>query len=415
MKRRIIAVFMMLAMLIPVLPVAVSMANSASAVERIELNMDAITIGVEQNVKTIKPVAYPEGSATEFTWKSEDPSIAKVNEKGKIKGVKKDTTTITVSAGGAEAEVQVIVVKKGKGVTKVTLNKKTASVTRGKSLTLKATLTPKKPKNKTVIWKSSDEAIATVDSKGKVTGVAPGKATITAIASSGKTAKCKVTVTGVKVKKIKLSGNKTMLRNETQQLNAAIKPEDADNKELKWTSSNKKIAKVDGNGVVTALKKGEVTITAAAKDGSGVKGTFKITVKKGIFVPTPTPTPETTPVPTAAPTASAAPTDAPVVTATPVPEATATVTPEATPEVVEDVKYETVVDEEGNEGIAITEYTGNEKKVVIPEIINGLPVTEIADSAFEGNTTIQEIDLPDTIVRIGKRAFAGCTSLRSMN
>ena len=44
-----------------------------------------------------------------------------------------------------------------------------------------------------------------------------------------------------------------------------------------------------------------------------------------------------------------------------------------------------------------------------------MPVTEIGDEAFMNNTTIEEIVIPDTVVVIGKRAFAGCTSLKKMN
>lgn len=166
--KKILAATVAMAILIPM--AAISFA--APAVDRIELNIDAITIGVGQKVKTVKPAAYPEGAAAAFTWESADENIAKVNAAGKITGVKKGSTTITIAAGnGVTAVVEVNVVKKGKGVTKIALNKKSASIARGKSVALKAAFTPAKPKNKTVIWKSSDESVATVDNKGKVTGV----------------------------------------------------------------------------------------------------------------------------------------------------------------------------------------------------------------------------------------------------
>ena len=85
--------------------------------------------------------------------------------------------TIT-AANGVKAELDVTVVKKGKGGTAIGLSKKSATVTRRKTLTLKASLTPSTPKNKKVIWTSSNESIATVDSTGKITAVANGEATI---------------------------------------------------------------------------------------------------------------------------------------------------------------------------------------------------------------------------------------------
>ena len=71
----------------------------------------------------------------------------------------------------------------------IKLDKKTANVTCGKTTTLKATLNCEG----TVTWKSSDSKIATVDSKGKITGKQAGKVAITATAF-GKSAKCTVTV-----------------------------------------------------------------------------------------------------------------------------------------------------------------------------------------------------------------------------
>ena len=79
--------------------------------------------------------------------------------------------------------------------TKITLNKKTAGLVKGKTVTLKATVTPDNASNKAVTWKSSNTKVATVDSKGKVKALKLGKATITATAAdgSGVSASCQVT------------------------------------------------------------------------------------------------------------------------------------------------------------------------------------------------------------------------------
>jgi hypothetical protein len=61
--------------------------------------------------------------------------------------------------------------------------------------------------------------------------------------------------------------------------------------------------------------------------------------------------------------------------------------------------------------IAITRYTGNEKTVTVPKTINGKNVTEIAQGAFQNNTTIEKVILPDTVTKIDVNAFAGCTKL----
>ncbi|MCR5418709.1 MAG: Ig-like domain-containing protein, partial [Lachnospiraceae bacterium] len=88
----------------------------------------------------------------------------------------------------------------------------------------------------------------------------------------------------VKVSSIKLTGVSTKIAaGKKIKLTAEVKPDNATNKTLKWSSSNTKVATVDQNGTVKVSKSAggkKVTITAEAADGSGKKATFKITVMK---------------------------------------------------------------------------------------------------------------------------------------
>ena len=90
-------------------------------------------------------------------------------------------------------------------------------------------------------------------------------------------------------------------------------------------------------------------------------------------------------------------------------------------EVIE-VKIETFVRIYGDfeygyleDGIIITGYIGNDSEVVVPLTIEEMDVIAIGEKVFEGNTELVSINLPDTIETIGKRAFADCTNLSSMN
>ena len=71
----------------------------------------------------------------------------------------------------------------------------------------------------------------------------------------------------------------TVMRGKTAALKVTVSPSNANNKTLKWTTSNKAVATVTSRGVVKGIKKGTATITATATDGSKKKVTCKVTVK----------------------------------------------------------------------------------------------------------------------------------------
>lgn len=227
-------------------------------------------------------------TATDKTikWTTSNKNVATVSTDGVVTAVAAGTATITATAAddsGVKATCKITVTNLVIKVTRVTLNKTTASVVKGKTLTLTATVTPTNATNKKVTWKSSNTKIATVDSNGKVTAKAAGTATITCTAAdgSGKSAACKITVKNPPVKVTKLKINKTsvdLLKGKTVQLKVTVTPSNATNKAVTWTSSNKRIATVTSNGLVKAVGTGTVTITAKAKDGSGKKVTCKINV-----------------------------------------------------------------------------------------------------------------------------------------
>ena len=135
-------------------------------------------------------------------------------------------------------------------------------------------------------WSSSDEKVATVKD-GKVTAVAPGTATITVKTVDGeKTATCavkveakKIPVTGVTLDKEETG----LVEGEEVTLVATLAPENATEKTVEWSSSDKKVATVK-DGKVTAVAPGTATITVKTVDGSKT-ATCKVTVeKKGIPV-----------------------------------------------------------------------------------------------------------------------------------
>ena len=177
-------------------------------------------------------------------------------------------------------------------VTGVSLDKTTLSLETGKIATLKATVAPIDATNKGLNWASDNEKVATVDSKGVVTAVAPGTANIKVGTKDGnKSAQTKVTVkdpavavTGVKLDKTELS----VEEGATAQLKATIAPGNATNKKVAWKSGNPEMFTIDGNGKVTGVKAGSATAVATTDDG-GKTAEAKVTVTAK---PEPEPDPE---------------------------------------------------------------------------------------------------------------------------
>ena len=167
-------------------------------------------------------------------------------------------------------------------VSGVALDKKVATINVGKTVTVKATVTPANADNKTLVWTSSNTKIATV-SNGVVKGVKAGRVIITAKTTDGSniSATCTVTVKQP-VTSISLSKKATMYTGKKLTLKAKVNPANASNKALTWKSSNTKIAKVASNGVVTGVKAGTVKITATAKDGSRKSATCTVTVRQSV-------------------------------------------------------------------------------------------------------------------------------------
>lgn len=250
-------------------------------VTKIKLNKKSASI-MKGKTLTLKATISPANATNKnVTWKSSNKKVATVKN-GVVTAVAKGTATITVTTkdGGKTATCK-ITVKNPIAVKSVKLNKSKASLEKGKTLALKATIAPSNAANKNVTWKSSNKSVATVDKSGVVKAVKKGTATIKVTTSDGsKTASCKITVTDpVKVKNIKFDKKSyTVKKGKTLTLEPIIAPKNATNKEVTYKSSNAKVASIDKNGKVRGLKKGKVTITVTTKDGKK-KATCQVIVK----------------------------------------------------------------------------------------------------------------------------------------
>ena len=226
-----------------------------------------------------------DATGVELVWSSSDNSIVKVDQKGKVTAVKKGKATITVqtSDGKFKATCTVTVSEKVVDVSKIVLDKHDITIYVGKSANVGYKITPTNASDKGVTWKSDNKNIATVDKYGNIVGVKVGTTTITVTTNSGKkTDKLTVRVKDnkpVEVTEVTISGKSSGNVKDKITLTATIKPTNAANKKLTWSSSDDNIATVDQTGKVTLHKAGTVTIYAKTANGVTGKHTIKVNDK----------------------------------------------------------------------------------------------------------------------------------------
>lgn len=190
-----------------------------------------------------------------------------------------DYVTLHVSAGSVDAYnakypwngfKEIVAIE----TVKVKLNKTNVTLEKGKTVTLKATVSPSTFPDKSVTWKSSDTKIATVTSKGKVKGVKYGTATITCTSkATGVSATCQVTVGKVVISMSEFS----LKKSRTTVLTAIVYPTTLTDKSVTWKSSDTKVATVTSSGKVKGIAAGTATITCTSV-ATGLKGTCTMTV-----------------------------------------------------------------------------------------------------------------------------------------
>ncbi len=165
-------------------------------VESIKLSNTSITLKVGATKRITATITPKNASNTTITWTSSNPKVATVDKNGNIRGIKAGTATITATIDGVKATVKVTVTGTSTvSVTSVSVNKTSLTLKVGAKETITATVNPTNATNKRVSWRSSNDAVATVDANGVITAIGKGTATITVTTEDGnKTATIEVKV-----------------------------------------------------------------------------------------------------------------------------------------------------------------------------------------------------------------------------
>ena len=150
----------------------------------------------------------------------------------------------------------------------------------GNYVTLAPTVLPDTTNDKTVVWSSSDPDVAKVSSSGRVTAVNPGVAIITCESKTHPEVYAQAVVSVYQpVTKIAFTDKSPYVAvGEEIQLNWTVTPDYATDTSVTFSTNKESILRVDQNGVVTGLKRGEAYVYATANDGSGKKGSIKVQV-----------------------------------------------------------------------------------------------------------------------------------------
>lgn len=226
---------------------------------------------------TINTIFTPENTSDKTVkFASADSSVAKVDANGKVTGVKTGVTAIvcTATQSGLVKSCTVTVVP----AVKLRLSPSSREIAKGQSFTIRKIVTPSNA-NSAATWKSSNSAIASVSSSGKVKGKKLGSCTITCtLTQSGVKATCRVKVAKLRTS-IKL--NKTNIRigvGQSYRLKKTISTNASKNPSVKWKSSNKRVASVSSGGKVKGKRVGATKITVTTKDAIKAKASCRVTV-----------------------------------------------------------------------------------------------------------------------------------------
>lgn len=218
------------------------------------------------------------------TWSSSNTAVATVDASGVVRGISAGAVAITARANDGTG----VTGAHGMTVSDAPIAVSGISITgpdtiqTSTTVTLEAVVTPSNATDMSLSWSSSNEAVATVDSSGAVTGVGPGVVAISATADDGSgvtaTHAMNVSDEAILVTEISVTGAGSIDIGNSVALTVEVTPINASDTSITWSSSDTAVATVDNDGYVTGVSAGVVAITASANDASGVTGAHGFTV-----------------------------------------------------------------------------------------------------------------------------------------
>ena len=246
----------------------------------ISLEKTSLNLRKGQSSEALSVVYDPVNTTDELPtiWSSSDETVATVNAQGVVTGLKEGTATIKVQVGTFTATCEVTVSEIHVNEIKVAEDTP-STLYKGQNHKLNVKVLPADTTDDVeLVYESSDDSVATVSVGGTVIAVKEGTAQIKIKTADGRVSTVyEVTVKEIPLQKIVFQEEVTPLEEgKTAHLSILYNPADTtDAKDVTWSSSDKSVATIDQNGLLTAVKAGKSTITAKVGDK---KVSYELTV-----------------------------------------------------------------------------------------------------------------------------------------
>ena len=213
------------------------------------------------------------------TFTTDDAGIANVQKDGNLIAVQRGECNVTIASVQSPEVTETIHVVVIEPMKKVVITAPEKTIAAGRTMQLGTEITPDTTTIQTIQWRSRDERIATVDQDGLVTGVGRGSVVIEAKSTDGSnlTATFYLTVSQDVTEVTLKETETTVATGRTVQLHATVLPNNANNRQVTWTSSDESVATVR-NGAVTGRKAGECTVTCASVSNPEISATIPVRV-----------------------------------------------------------------------------------------------------------------------------------------
>ena len=239
------------------------------------INTNEIKLNNDTNSFQIEYEVLPSNASNkEVIFTSDDTSIATVNKNGKVVAISNGETNIKMKTKDGKVTKTIhVIVSDYIPCTEINFNTEEVRINSNETFKVNYTLIPNSCSNIQLNWQIEDESIATVNSKGEVTGLKTGGTTLIITADNGLRYTIKVNVNNyVAVKSFNIEDEKIVITTDgkvpTYRVNYVLGPTNASFKSINWQIEDETIATVSEDGIVTAISSGNTRLIGTTVDGN---------------------------------------------------------------------------------------------------------------------------------------------------